>query len=158
LGTNALPEGAGNKVSGGLKKMGSYVRKTTSNLLTKAWINLIDTFGLTLIYIHLHVFMRLVMGSDFFCKLGHEWFDVYAAKVETVLNSSDNDINSFARRQLNRLKEMTGLLEVIVLLIIDLLIILAIVLALVLSVFVIASILAPVLVPVFIVNEIVPFF
>ncbi len=45
----------------------------TSWLLKAAWLNLIDSFGLTLIYINLQVFLRWVLGDKFFCKLGEEW-------------------------------------------------------------------------------------
>lgn len=45
----------------------------TSKLLQQAWINLIDSFGLTLIWINIHVFLRLVLGEKLFCKLGEEW-------------------------------------------------------------------------------------
>ena len=59
-GAQAGAEGAG-------KKFG------TSMLLKMSWLNLIDTFGLTLIYINIHVFLRWVLGEKFSCKLGEEW-------------------------------------------------------------------------------------
>lgn len=48
-------------------------RKGTSALLKVAWENLIETFGLTLIWIDIHVFLNLVFGDKLFCKLGEEW-------------------------------------------------------------------------------------
>lgn len=45
----------------------------TSRLLQAAWRALIPSFGLTLIYINIHVFMGQVIGEKFFCKLGDEW-------------------------------------------------------------------------------------
>ena len=45
----------------------------TTNMLRLSWLNLIDSFGLTLIYINLHVFLHWVLGDKFFCKLGDEW-------------------------------------------------------------------------------------
>ncbi|MEI6529543.1 MAG: hypothetical protein WCN88_04065 [Candidatus Falkowbacteria bacterium] len=48
-------------------------RKGTSALLKAAWENLIETFGLTLIWIDIHVFLNLVLGDKLFCKLGEEW-------------------------------------------------------------------------------------
>jgi len=55
------------------EKVTAPARAATSKLLQQAWINLIDSFGLTLIYINLHVFLRFVLGEKLFCKLGQEW-------------------------------------------------------------------------------------
>jgi hypothetical protein len=49
------------------------IRQATNKLLQQAWLNLIDSFGLTLIYINIHVFLRFVVGKKLFCKLGQEW-------------------------------------------------------------------------------------
>jgi hypothetical protein len=38
-----------------------------------AWLNLFDSFGLTLIYINLHIFGHSVFGEKIFCELGEEW-------------------------------------------------------------------------------------
>ena len=55
-------------------QVGSKAAKVgTSRLLEMSWLNLIDSFGLTLIYINIHVFLRWVLGEKFFCKLGEEW-------------------------------------------------------------------------------------
>jgi hypothetical protein len=51
------------------------VSKGTSKLLQASWENLIDSFGLTLIWINIHVWLGTVFGNDFFCKLGAEWVD-----------------------------------------------------------------------------------
>jgi hypothetical protein len=65
-----------NKADGGLKqKAAAPMRKGTSKLLQEAWINLIPSWGLTLIWINIHVFLSLVIGKDVFCKLGDEWLD-----------------------------------------------------------------------------------
>lgn len=62
------------KSGGGLKqKAAAPMRQGTSKLLQEAWINLIPSWGLTLIWINIHVFLSLVVGRDFFCKLGDEW-------------------------------------------------------------------------------------
>ncbi len=50
------------------------IKQSTSKLLQQAWLNLIDSFGLTLIWINLHVFLKQIFGEKFFCKLGEEWF------------------------------------------------------------------------------------
>jgi hypothetical protein len=45
----------------------------TAALLKAAWLNIIDSFGLTLIYINLHLFGHSVFGEKVFCELGEEW-------------------------------------------------------------------------------------
>jgi len=52
----------------------SPAKQGTSNLLKAAWENLIDSFGLTLIWIDIHIFLSQVLGKDLFCSLGEEWF------------------------------------------------------------------------------------
>jgi len=52
----------------------SPAKQGTSNLLKAAWGNLIDTFGLSLIWIDIHIFLSQVLGKDLFCSLGEEWF------------------------------------------------------------------------------------
>ena len=49
------------------------VNKTTSGLLKSAWENLVTSWGLTLIWIDIHVFLGMVFGNKLFCKLGMEW-------------------------------------------------------------------------------------
>ncbi len=48
------------------------MRRGTGMLLKWAWINLLPSLGLTIIYINMHVFLRLVFPKAF-CKLGEEW-------------------------------------------------------------------------------------
>ena len=50
----------------------SPVRMGTSRALQWAWGVLIPSWGLSLIYINMHVFLRYVFPS-MFCKLGEEW-------------------------------------------------------------------------------------
>ncbi|MBU1165297.1 hypothetical protein KKA15_07145 [Patescibacteria group bacterium] len=45
----------------------------TARILQVAWLNLIDTFGLTLIYINFHFLMAHILKSEMFCKFGEEW-------------------------------------------------------------------------------------
>jgi len=55
------------------EKITAPARMGTSRLLQMAWTSLIPSFGLTLIWINIHVFLRLVLGEKLFCKLGDEW-------------------------------------------------------------------------------------
>lgn len=48
-------------------------RKGTSALLKAAWENLITTWGFSLFWIDIHVFLNMVFGDKLFCNLGEEW-------------------------------------------------------------------------------------
>ncbi len=62
----------------------SPIRKSTSKLLQQAWLNLADSWGLTLLWIDIHVWLGSIVGHNFFCKLGQEWMDnnIVAAENE----------------------------------------------------------------------------
>ena len=81
----------------------SPINKSTSKLLQQAWLNLIDSFGLTLIWINIHVFLNLVLGSKLFCKLGDEW----------TAGSSFSLGNTQASKKLKKVKIGEGMLLVI---------------------------------------------
>lgn len=51
----------------------SPASKATANLLRSAWQNLIPSWGLTLIWIDIHIFLSMVLGKNLFCSLGEEW-------------------------------------------------------------------------------------
>ncbi|MEK7139649.1 MAG: hypothetical protein AAB817_03035 [Patescibacteria group bacterium] len=55
--------------------IGETARKTASaELLKQAWLNLIDSIGLTFLYIFFHFCARYIAGSQSFCAFGEEWF------------------------------------------------------------------------------------
>ena len=54
-------------------RVAAPAKQGTGWLLKMSWLNLIDSFGLSLIYINIHVFLRWVLGETLFCKLGEEW-------------------------------------------------------------------------------------
>ena len=62
---------AGGSAAAGALAVGAT--QGTAKLLKSAWINLLDTFGLTLIYINIHVLARKILGGKIFCALGEEW-------------------------------------------------------------------------------------
>ncbi|MDD5032307.1 MAG: hypothetical protein PHR36_04700, partial [Patescibacteria group bacterium] len=66
------------------EKITAPAKQGINNLLRWAWGSLIPSFGLSLLYINLHVFLRLVLGDKLFCKLGDEWIpkEVKAAAGE----------------------------------------------------------------------------
>jgi hypothetical protein len=45
----------------------------TARALSWAWLTIIPTFGLSVIYINIHFVGRYVVGSEKFCKFGDEW-------------------------------------------------------------------------------------
>lgn len=69
------------------------IRRSTDKLLQAAWTNLIDSFGLTLIWIDVHVFLNNVLGPKVFCNLGDEWVPAEAKKA---LGQSDQAKTSLA--------------------------------------------------------------
>lgn len=51
----------------------NQINTASGSCLKKAWLNLIPSWGLTLIWINIHVFLNKVVGEKLFCKLGMEW-------------------------------------------------------------------------------------
>ena len=51
----------------------SALALTLAGLLRMAWGNLIQSFGLTAIWINIHAFGNMVFGDKVFCPLGEEW-------------------------------------------------------------------------------------
>jgi hypothetical protein len=88
------------------EKVMAPVKAGTNWLLKASWLNLIDSFGLTLIYINTHLFLRQIF-PDAFCKLGEEW------KPKMVGESSASNIAGTA----------FGIVEVMGLLLLDLIVI-----------------------------------
>lgn len=54
------------------EKVAAPIKMGTDRALQWAWTVLIPSFGLSLIYINTHVFLRWIFPSAF-CKLGEEW-------------------------------------------------------------------------------------
>ncbi|MDO8667754.1 MAG: hypothetical protein Q7K35_01495 [bacterium] len=93
------------------EKVMAPAKQGLNNLLRQAWINLLDSFGLTLIWINIHVFLKWTLGEDLFCKLGEEWLP----KQVTEMAGPGGDAAKGASKGF-------GLIEVIVLLILDLIV------------------------------------
>lgn len=107
--------GGAGQAGGALAAAGpSSIRRSTSKLLQQSWLNLIDSFGLTLIWINIHVFLKTVLGEKLFCKLGEEWLPEGTAGA----------IDSVGGEKLKKAKSMVGLVEVMGLLLLDFLVIL----------------------------------
>lgn len=49
------------------------VNQGTTNFLRRAWLTLIPSYGLTLLWINIHTFLNKIFGDKLFCKLGYEW-------------------------------------------------------------------------------------
>lgn len=115
----------------------SPVRLATSEALAASWINLIDSFGLTLIYINIHVLMRLMTSSDFFCPLGHEWSKSLPG-ASTVAGS-----NAITKEALEELGDKIGIPETLLLLLLDLIVAILVIAILVFFVLIVYSIVHP---------------
>ncbi|MBU0620135.1 MAG: hypothetical protein ABII99_02320 [Patescibacteria group bacterium] len=57
------------------KKITAPIRKGTNWLLKLSWLNLIDSVGLSLIWINIHVGLNKIFGDKLFVKLGGEWLE-----------------------------------------------------------------------------------
>lgn len=53
-------------------KKGEGGKMITKELLKQSWLNLIDSWGLTLIYLNIHPWAGFIEGNKVFCKLGEE--------------------------------------------------------------------------------------
>ena len=54
--------------------VGEISTKATGKFLQSAWLNVIPSFGLTLLYVNFHFAVVYLGGlSNFFCRFGHEW-------------------------------------------------------------------------------------
>lgn len=58
------------------------VNSCSGSCLKKAWLNLIPSWGLTLIWINIHAFLSTVLGEKMFCKLGMEWVPEQLKKAQ----------------------------------------------------------------------------
>jgi len=77
--------GAGEGMAGAIEGVGeAAASKGTGELLKQSWMNLITSFGLTLIYINIHFVLRYLMGIKFFCQFGEEWMPSTPGVEEVV--------------------------------------------------------------------------
>ena len=93
-------EDDGSSVAGSSLKA-SAASKGSAELLKQSWLNLIPSWGLTLIWINIHVFLSQIFGKKAFCKLGDEWSGpvpgaAAAAKVADPKKSSLGNIGEAA--------------------------------------------------------------
>ena len=123
---------AENQESGSL--IGNGFRAGTDWALRMSWYNIIDSFGLTLIWINCHIFLRFVFGSEYFSKLGHEWASMGAAKLETAVAGAE------AKEALAMAGDRVGFIEASLVALLDLIVIFALSLFFVQIVIVIALI------------------
>ena len=103
-------KGAGDKIA---SAAAAPMRKGTSKMLRQAWLHLIDSWGLTLIWINIHVFLRQILGEKLFCDLGEEWTDrtpgagtAGAPEVKNVKNTKGDQSGA-----VEQATKATGLIE-----------------------------------------------
>jgi len=63
------------------EKAAAPARAVTNRALQWAWKALIPSWGLSSIWINIHVFLKAVFGEKLFCKLGDEWLPPQAAEA-----------------------------------------------------------------------------
>lgn len=108
---NILTASAKEKVE---EKIAIPFSQSTAKLLKQAWIHLIDSFGLTLIWINVHVFLSKVLGEQLFCRLGEEWLP-----ANPVSGALAGESAKSAARQAGTIEAMgCGCLDLVALLII----------------------------------------
>ena len=88
------------------EKVAAPAKQGTNWLLRWAWTSLVPSWGLSLIYINIHVFLRFVLGDKLFCKLGQEWLPKQISSV----SGAPGDMAG----------KTVGIVEVMVLLMLDL--------------------------------------
>lgn len=71
-----------------VKAVVAPAKRGISKLLQSAWVNIIETFGLTVIWIDIHIFLSQVLGKDLFCSLGEEWLPDGAPKNIEIAKKS----------------------------------------------------------------------
>ncbi len=81
---------------------------TTNRALQWAWGALIPSWGLSSIWINIHVFLKSVFGEKLFCKLGEEWIPKQATEAVDEAGKT--------------VGKAIGLVEVMVLIFIDIII------------------------------------
>lgn len=70
--------------SSGQEAAQTGLQKGSAELLKQAWLNLIPSWGLTLLYINIHLIASEVLKSNYFCKSGSEWTKFPEGKSETA--------------------------------------------------------------------------
>ncbi len=66
-------ERAKEKAKSDKQTFGEMGKSLTAKALKFSWLNVIDTYGLTLLYIYFHFFGKYVVSSSYFVDFGEEW-------------------------------------------------------------------------------------
>lgn len=136
---------ANKQQDGKIKKMAgavsSRLNQLTAQALRFSWLNIPDSFGLTLIYINLHLFGRSILGEKVFCEMGEEF-------IPKSLRSSIYSPSFSAK-----IKKI-GLLEKMLLMFLDLLVLILVLL----SFATLLSVIAPYLAAFTVAFEVINFF
>lgn len=121
-----MPNFARKIVSKTVNLVATPIRMGTDWALRMAWTNLISSWGLTLIYINIHVFFRFVLGTDFFCKLGHEWTPGgglgKTATITTSITTKSGKTSSTIEKGMEKFEGPIGVVEAMGLIGLDLLV------------------------------------
>ncbi len=64
---------AKDKAKSDKQTFGEYGKSLTAKALKFSWLNIIDTYGLSLLYIYFHFLGKYVVNSQLFVDFGQEW-------------------------------------------------------------------------------------
>lgn len=106
----------------------------TAELMVQSWFNIIDTFGLTLLYLNFHFVLKYISHSRYVCRFGHEWAKSFTtgkagqasnmASQATEAGGGEEDSNGFENMKEVVLYAVLEIVEIGLLLFIDLMLLL----------------------------------
>lgn len=101
-----------NKVEKLKEKVAAPAKAASAGALRWAWQMFLPSWGLSIIYVNIHVFLRAVLGDKLFCKLGEEW-------IPKQISSLGGEAGKFFNKSIGFVEAMgLFLLDVLFLLII----------------------------------------
>lgn len=60
------------------------VGMATAGLLRSAWMSVVPSFGLSLLWVDIHLVLGTIFGKKYFCRLGDEWTSGRAGAVNAA--------------------------------------------------------------------------
>ncbi len=94
----------------GLLEKENPVKKFSAKLLRSSWMNLLPTFGFSILGVLANVILRAIFGDKFFHRLGDEWTDIALST-----NNSDKKIKMINILEPMGLALVLGLLTLFIL-------------------------------------------
>ena len=105
----------------GSSLVSSAVSLGTDTLLRESWLALVPSWGLTLIWINIHIFLSFTIGSNYFSKLGQEWLGSGLTRLETKVASKAAG-SGFSEYLLKSVSDRIGFLELTIVALLDIIV------------------------------------